>query len=273
MKGADHGEFLLSGFSVKDWSTLIMPANGHTTIKVEPEDVKNDDDEPNWFPFEWFLDHEDESTDGLQVLDTNSVMRNHNKNPKLQLDKSVVEQIANPEETLDHKLGLKATDRVAMISFPNIQALLTDPNVFIADSGATTHATATKIGMKNLQNGEEGEYIEIASGLHEAAMQIGDLSCIIWNQYGQELQNVTLNDITYSPSLKFNLFSTTKLQRDRWKMIGDYSSITMQKGSITLCFDIVIPQTRAQSIVCTSSVDARWRMWPLKVWVILSSPP
>jgi hypothetical protein len=93
--------------------------------------------------------------------------------------------IANPEETLDHKLGLKATDKVAMISFPNIRAWLTDPkNVFIADSGATTHATATKIGMKNLQNGEEGEYIEIASGLHEAAMQIGDLLCIICNQYG-----------------------------------------------------------------------------------------
>jgi hypothetical protein len=74
--------------------------------------------------------------------------------------------------------------------------------VFIADSGATTHATATKIGMKNLQNGEDGEYIEIVSGLHKAAMQIGDLSCIICNQYGQELQNVTLNDITYSPITK-----------------------------------------------------------------------
>jgi hypothetical protein len=60
---------------------------------------------------------------------------------------------------------------------------------------------------------------------------------------------VLLHDVTYSPSLKFNLFSTSKLQREGWKMLGDYSSITMTKGDMKVCFDIVIP-TEKGAIYC-----------------------
>jgi hypothetical protein len=63
MMGADHRAFLLSGFSVKDWSTLLMLASIPMTDKVEPKDLKSVDDEPNWFPFEWFLDPDNKRTD------------------------------------------------------------------------------------------------------------------------------------------------------------------------------------------------------------------
>jgi hypothetical protein len=96
-----------------------MPTSISMTVRVEPKDMKNSKDEPSWFPFEWFLDPEDNHTDKLQVLDTNSVMRNHNKNCKLQVEKPVVEKIANAE-MLDHELGLKATDKVTKILFPHI---------------------------------------------------------------------------------------------------------------------------------------------------------
>jgi Zinc knuckle len=245
MNGADQGELLLSGISTMDWCSLDMPEG--VSKDIEEEEMENDDDEPNWFPFKRFLNLDDQP-DTLPVLDAISVMKDHNKNREMQIKESVIEKYANGF-LLDQELGLKATDKPSKLSFPNVRAMLTDPCIFIADSGVTTHATASKMGMTNLRNGEDGEYIEIASGLHEAAMQIGDLSCVICNQHGQELQNVTLSDITYSPSLKFNLFSTTKLQCDGWKMIGDVNTITMQKGSMTLCFDIVVP-TSKDAIYC-----------------------
>jgi hypothetical protein len=110
------------------------------------------------------------------------------------------------------------------MTFPSVQALLSDPDVFIADSGATTHAMASIKGMKNLRKGCDGDFIEVASGLQETAVQIGDLPCVMCDKHGQELQNVVLHDVTYSPRLKFNLFSTSKLQLEGWKMMGDFNS-------------------------------------------------
>jgi hypothetical protein len=39
------------------------------------------------------------------------------------------------------------------------------------------------------------------------------------------------------------------LQREGWKMVGDYSSITMTKGDMKVCFDIVIPTDKG-AIYC-----------------------
>jgi hypothetical protein len=91
--------------------------------------------------------------------------------------------------------------------------------------------------MKNLRKGHDGDFIEVASGLQEAAAQIGDFPCVICDKHGQELQNVTLHDVTNSPSLKVNLFSTSKLQREGWKMMGDFNSIPMTKEGMTLHCD------------------------------------
>jgi hypothetical protein len=63
-----------------------------------------------------------------------------------------------------------------------------------------------------MRQGGKNNFIEVASGSHKAAVKIGDLPCIVCNQQGLELQRVLLHDVTYSPSLKFNLFSTNKLQ-------------------------------------------------------------
>jgi hypothetical protein len=113
------------------------------------------------------------------------------------------------------------------ITFPNVWAKLSDPDFFIADSGATTHATASLKGMKNLRMGGKGNCIEMTSGAKEAAMQVGDLPGIICDQHEHALQNVILHDVTYAPSFKFNLFSTSKLQCKGWTMVGNYDSITI----------------------------------------------
>jgi hypothetical protein len=89
----------------------------------------------------------------------------------------------------------------------------------------------------------------VASGLHKEAPLIGNLPCVICDQYGKALQNTILHDVTYSPSLKFNLFSPSKLQQEGWKMVGSYSSITMTKGDMKDGFSIAIPTDKG-AIYC-----------------------
>jgi hypothetical protein len=142
--------------------------------------------------------------------------------------------------------------------------LLTDPNIFTADSGATTHASASNIGLVNIRQGGKNNFIEAAWGLQEAAVKIGDLLCIVCNQQGLELHMVLLHDVTYSPSLKFNLFSTSKLQQEGWKMLGDdHSSITITKGDInvSLTLSFLVPR-RAQAIACILKGEWSWPRWP-----------
>jgi hypothetical protein len=92
--------------------------------------------------------------------------------------------------------------------------MLSDPDFFIADSGATTHAMTSLKGMTKLGKGGSGNCIEMGSAAKEATMQVGDLPGIICDQHGHALQNVILHNITYAPSFKFNLFSTSKLQHE-----------------------------------------------------------
>ena len=99
----------------------------------------------------------------------------------------------------------------AKVYFPTVGALHTDPNVFLADSGSTTHATPHRQGMQNLRAALDSEFIETANGDQEKAAQIGDLPCVMFDKQGQELKEVTLMDVTYS--LKF-----LALQSCKWKV-------------------------------------------------------
>jgi hypothetical protein len=253
-----EGEYVLSGIAGMDWKKTIMPSVVLKTEDIEENSVQKvivDDViegiihyDKHWFPYEWFLDSDSTpAVADVSVPTAEPVMKDHNKNRKSQFQ--LVDQIANGY-LLEHELGLKITEKVGKeITFPNVRAMLSDPDFFIADSGATTHATASLKGMRNLQMGEKGDCIEMASGAKEAAIQVGDLPGILCDQHGHALQNVVLHDVTYAPSFKFNLFSTSKLQREGWTMTGNYDSITMTKGGMTVCFDIVIPTDKG-AIYC-----------------------
>jgi hypothetical protein len=251
----DKGELLLTRLANVRWDNTLMPKgmsqdkdmNKDSVERVITDDVKDvvtDNNNPHWFPFQWFLDAEDGQVGREPVVIVLSVTRTNNKSR----NSNLVERFAN-RYALEVELGLKVEGVSKKMTFPSVRALLSDPDVFIADSGATTHATVSIRGLKNLHKGCDGDFIEVASGLQEAAAQIGDLPCVICDKHGQELQNVVLHDVTYSPSLKFNLFSTSKLQQEGWKMMGDFNSITMTKEGMTVGCDIVIP-TNKGAIYC-----------------------
>ena len=186
--------------------------------------------------------------DNLQCYDCASdVVRDDEVTPEWI---QVFDAIRKGGQAVGHEFGLKNSNKeIPSVSFPNVRAMLSDPNIFIADSGSTTHATPDLTGMRNLRAARPSEFIEMGNGKQESAAQIGELPCVVCNQHGQEMIEVVLRDVTYSPSLKFNLFSTSKLQREGWVMIGLSDSITLEKDSVSICFDIVIP-TEKGAIYC-----------------------
>jgi Zinc knuckle len=153
-----EGEYVLSGIAGMDWKKLLMPEGVSETEDLEVNSAQRvimDDVaegiihyDQHWFPYEWFLDSDSVPTVAdVLVTAAKPVMKDHNKNRKSQL----VDQIANGY-LLEHELGLKTMEKVGKeITFPNVRAMLSDPDFFIADSGATTHATASLKGMKNLR--------------------------------------------------------------------------------------------------------------------------
>jgi hypothetical protein len=61
------------------------------------------------------------------------------------------------------------------LTFPNNPQLLNDPNVWIADSGATVHMTPYKIGMRNLRKATVEDAITMGNKRTEYATEFGDI--------------------------------------------------------------------------------------------------
>ena len=78
-------------------------------------------------------------------------------------------------------------------------------NVWIADSGVTSHMTFSKDGMKNLKEDTTG--VVIGDGRTMKAKYCGDLDLYPVSKQGLLLPKITLTNVLYVPDLSYNLFS------------------------------------------------------------------
>jgi hypothetical protein len=112
------------------------------------------------------------------------------------------------------------------LTFPTAQKILSDPNVWIADSAATTHSTGHTQGLYDLRRtGTSDNIIIMGNGAKESAHSIGKLTGTICDQYGNQLNKSTMQDVTLLPTGMFNLFSLSVMQRRGWLLYGDVKKI------------------------------------------------
>ena len=107
-------------------------------------------------------------------------------------------------------------------------------DVWIADSGASSHMTNTLQGMYNQRR--ISSKVKIGSGEYIEANIIGDVSGIAIQKDGTKT-NITLCNIKYVPSLFCKLISLTTTMNIRFKMTGDGNGITIQDASTSYRFD------------------------------------
>jgi hypothetical protein len=96
------------------------------------------------------------------------------------------------------------------------------------------------LGFKNAKKGTDNDAITMGNGAREGAAMIGDLQGPMCTKEGNKLAVATLKDVAYLPTLKFNLFSITKLQQDGWILHGNKDQIKLTKGNCSVVFNIVI---------------------------------
>jgi hypothetical protein len=86
-----------------------------------------------------------------------------------------------------------------------------DPNIWIADTAASVHMTAHQQGLIDIRTAANDATITLGNGNSESATVIGTLRGTFCNQYGNELNKVAIENVSYLPSGTFSLFSLTQM--------------------------------------------------------------
>ena len=134
----------------------------------------------------------------------------------------------------------KAEKDVALIidiSSGNETALLCTEiheDIWIADSGASSHMTNTLQGMYNQRR--ISLKVKIGRGEYIDANIIGDMSGIAIQKDGTR-KDITLQDVKYIPHLFCKLISLTTTMNRGFKMTGNEDGITFEKASTLYTFD------------------------------------
>ena len=138
-------------------------------------------------------------------------------------------------------------------AFPNSMDLLRDPNIWIADTGASMDTTGHKIGMYDMKTVTDASGALCADGGIAKAASIGKLPVAVHDNKGQHVKDLTLEEVAHSPKCPFNLISVTKRLMNGWKVSGDDTSIVLHKGDMKVVFDIKINTDKG--VVCAADMQ------------------
>ncbi|KAL7579261.1 hypothetical protein ACA910_011420 [Epithemia clementina (nom. ined.)] len=126
------------------------------------------------------------------------------------------------------------------LAFPNDMKLLSNPEIWVVDTGATCNMTPYATGLIKTREAEVTDSVTMGSSKIEKAAQVGDLPVVVCDKLGTELQRVTMRDVVVVPDCGFNLFSVTKRLKEGWTMCGDKNGMWLKDSKMTVRFDIVI---------------------------------
>ncbi len=110
--------------------------------------------------------------------------------------------------------------------------MLKRSDMWIADSGASSHVTFSDKGCRNKRMATGSTHqIEGKSVLPKCEL---DIPCIHYDKDGTQVREVIITDASHFPEGKFNLFSLTRLQKKGWTLSGNADYIKLQKGGNSL---------------------------------------
>ena len=87
-----------------------------------------------------------------------------------------------------------------------------DPCIWIGDTALTVHMTPHTIGMvPNADDKFQGQAITVGNGMQEITTMHGTIKGQIMNINGINVGTAVLNDVVYSPLMKYNLCRPSRL--------------------------------------------------------------
>jgi hypothetical protein len=127
--------------------------------------------------------------------------------------------------------------------------ILTDLNVWIAHhTGVTVNSSPHEWGMQNKRKDNSG--ITVGNGVTEKTSVTGDITGIICDKYGTQLQETVLTEVTLLSNGQFNLFSVRQMtNKVGWLLHGHKEKLWREKNGNKVVFDIVV-QTPKGAVYC-----------------------
>ncbi|CAB9531936.1 unknown protein (Partial), partial [Seminavis robusta] len=119
--------------------------------------------------------------------------------------------------------------------FPDTMELLNDPNIWVADTAATTDMTRHSSCMFDMKSASKNDSAITSNGSLSNATKLGKLTMMQCNNQGIELRKIMFEEVAVCPECPFNLVSITKrLMSGGWKLSGDSNYIAITKGEMEL---------------------------------------
>ena len=128
---------------------------------------------------------------------------------------------------------------LSRLSAPKTLEELQNSNYWIADSGASMHSTPYTMGLYDCRDLTTA--ITVASGDVTQNVKVGRLKGQIKSKAGQLGPTITLTNVSSIPTGKYSLWSISKMLQSGWNMTGNKHSISLNKGEVSIIFDIVVP--------------------------------
>lgn len=115
-------------------------------------------------------------------------------------------------------------------------------DLWIADSGASTHLTFDDTAMTNVR--KNNVKVIMGNSSSSESQMIDDVKDLVYSKSKSKGFCATLADVAHTPTAKYNLFSLTCMLKKGWTMIGNEKGITLTKGDVTLNFDHKVETSR-----------------------------
>lgn len=125
-----------------------------------------------------------------------------------------------------------------------------DNQLWILDSGTTKHVSKTQQGLSKLKPKTDNERIKDANGNELIAKTIGEYNgnCL---DDENNLKQLTLGDVEYSPNCTHNLLSMNRLRRKGFKISEENGDVIMKSDTMKLIFNIELYSTDERCLVAT----------------------
>jgi hypothetical protein len=111
----------------------------------------------------------------------------------------------------------------------DLETTLTDPDLWISDTGATVYSTAHIDYANDWEPDTSNTVVVMGNGKREKVTKIGKVEGIAKDEDGINQGNIILLDVMFLSNGKYNLISITKVMKNGWKLEGNSNHIKLKK--------------------------------------------
>jgi hypothetical protein len=148
-----------------------------------------------------------------------------------------------------HQYERQQVEAALGVSDLKLSNIMKNEEIWIGDTGSTSHLTFSKNGMMNITRGSIENQLVMGNGDRVQASVLGTIQGIIISRSGEVIIPTKIGNVTCTSNATFNLLSIPVMLKKGWKLNGTEKMMTLTKGRDVIKFDIIVP-TAKEMLFC-----------------------